>query len=217
MSLLLPRKRFRSDCPPGTGKSQTIANLIAHCLAEQKTVLFVSEKIAALNVVYRRLCEIKLGDFCLELHSNKARKLDVLQQLGSAWNAKGNIDANEWKREAQHLKSLRDELNQFVQQLHLRRRNGLSAYTAIGLIVSGSENPQLGLSWPSADFHSEDDLFKLKELADRIDINAREVGTIANSPLAHTTMVNGLQWQAFAGQGRSMLITAIDSLEEICS
>jgi hypothetical protein len=63
--------------PPGTGKSQTISNLIAQCLAEGKRVLFVSEKIAALDVVYRRLREVKLGEFCLELHSSKARKLDV--------------------------------------------------------------------------------------------------------------------------------------------
>lgn len=201
--------------PPGTGKSQTIANLIAHCLAEQKTVLFVSEKIAALNVVYRRLCEIKLGDFCLELHSNKARKLDVLQQLGCAWDAKGPIDASEWKRDAQHLKTLRDELNQFVQQLHLRRRNGLSAYTAIGLIVSGIENPKLGLSWPKADFHSDDDLFELKELADKIDINAREVGAIANSPLAHITHGEwSPSWQHSLVKAARMLITTIDSLEK---
>jgi hypothetical protein len=59
--------------PPGTGKSQTISNLIAQCLAEGKRVLFVSEKIAALDVVYRRLREVGLGEFCLELHSSKAR------------------------------------------------------------------------------------------------------------------------------------------------
>lgn len=70
--------------PPGTGKSQTIANLISQCIAEHKTVLFVSEKIAALNVVYRRLYDIGLGDFCLELHSNKARKTEILNQLDRA-------------------------------------------------------------------------------------------------------------------------------------
>lgn len=53
--------------PPGTGKSQTISNLIAQCLAEGKRVLFVSEKIASLDVVYRRPREVNLGEFCLEL------------------------------------------------------------------------------------------------------------------------------------------------------
>ena len=73
--------------PPGAGKSQTIANIIAHILAQGKTVLFVSEKVAALAVVYRRLQEIGLDNFCLELHSNKAGKLEVLPQLGQAWHS----------------------------------------------------------------------------------------------------------------------------------
>lgn len=201
--------------PPGTGKSQTIANLIAHCLAEQKTVLFVSEKIAALNVVYRRLHEIKLGDFCLELHSNKARKLDVLQQLSRAWEAKGPVDANEWKREAQRLKMLRDELNKFVEQLHLRRRNGLTAYIAIGRIVAGSDQPQLGLSWPSSDFHDENDLLKLEDLADKIDINAQQVGAISDSPLTNITHGEwSPSWQEAIVKASGLLTSALDSLEK---
>ena len=68
--------------PPGTGKSQTITNIIAECLASSKTVLFVSEKMAALDVVYRRLHEVGLTDFCLQLHSHKANKKDVVNELG---------------------------------------------------------------------------------------------------------------------------------------
>lgn len=60
--------------PPGTGKSQTITNLIAAAMARGKTVLFVSEKLAALEVVRRRLDECGLGMFCLEIHSHKTRK-----------------------------------------------------------------------------------------------------------------------------------------------
>ena len=66
--------------PPGTGKSQTIANLIAQCLATGKKVLFVSDKMAALEVVYNRLREVGLGDYCLELHSHKASKRAVVQR-----------------------------------------------------------------------------------------------------------------------------------------
>lgn len=170
--------------PPGTGKSQTIVNLIAHSLAENKTVLFVSEKIAALNVVYRRLCEVQLGDFCLEIHSNKARKLDVIQQLGSAWAAKGGIDGEEWKRKAQRLKLLRDQLNKFVTHLHCKRRNGLTVYDAIGTVVKGKDLPNISLSWPSADIHSLDERIELEDLSEKLDINARQVGMIADSPLA---------------------------------
>lgn len=142
--------------PPGTGKSQTISNLIAQCLAERKTVLFVSEKIAALDVVYRRLREVGLGNFCLELHSNKARKLDVLEQLRQAWEVKGEVDAEEWRREAQRLKALRDELNTYVEHLHRKHRNGLTAFNAIGRIIGGADMPRLKLSWPSADSHDAD-------------------------------------------------------------
>src|SRR5205807_5306905 len=67
--------------PPGTGKSQTIANLIAESIARGQRVLFVSDKMAALEVVERRLREVGLGDFCLELHSHKANKREVVTEL----------------------------------------------------------------------------------------------------------------------------------------
>ncbi len=67
--------------PPGTGKSQTITNLIAEAIAKGKRVLFVAEKMAALEVVKRNLDEVGLGDACLELHSNKANKKDVIDEL----------------------------------------------------------------------------------------------------------------------------------------
>ena len=67
--------------PPGTGKSQTITNVIAAALAKGKSVLFVAEKAAALNVVKERLNSAELGDFCFEIHSTKARKKDLLAAL----------------------------------------------------------------------------------------------------------------------------------------
>jgi hypothetical protein len=73
--------------PPGTGKSQTIANLIAAAVKDGKTVLFVAEKMAALNVVKRRLDNVQLGEMCLELHSHKAQKRAVLDDLGRTLTA----------------------------------------------------------------------------------------------------------------------------------
>ncbi|MGV8041078.1 MAG: DUF4011 domain-containing protein [Thermoanaerobaculaceae bacterium] len=68
--------------PPGTGKSQTIVNLIAQALGAKKTVLFVAEKMAALEVVKRRLDkDVGLGDACLELHSHRSNKRAVLAEL----------------------------------------------------------------------------------------------------------------------------------------
>ena len=68
--------------PPGTGKSQTITNLVGEALARGRTVLFVAEKMAALEVVKRRLDTVHLGDACLELHSHKTNKRAVLDELG---------------------------------------------------------------------------------------------------------------------------------------
>jgi hypothetical protein len=84
-----PRRaaRPRDRRPAGTGKSQTITNLIAQALAADKRVLFVAEKMAALSVVHARLVAAGLGEFCLELHSTKANKRAVMQALGAALDA----------------------------------------------------------------------------------------------------------------------------------
>jgi primosomal protein N' len=82
MASALDGKSFVLQGPPGTGKSQTITNLVAASLARGKTVLFVSEKMAALEVVHRRLRDVGLADFCLELHSHKANK----GPLGGRWD-----------------------------------------------------------------------------------------------------------------------------------
>lgn len=89
-AILLSQKgaSFVMQGPPGTGKSQTITNIIAQGLADGKKILFVSEKMAALEVVYKRLEEVYLADFCLALHSHKANKKEILEQLGSNLNLK---------------------------------------------------------------------------------------------------------------------------------
>src|SRR5262249_53138832 len=121
--------------PPGTGKSQTIANIIAQLLAEGRTVLFVSQKTAALEVVQQRLQKIGLGQFCLEVHSTKAQKSEVLGQLRRAWYGRTSLPEDEWDAASQELKSLQDELNALVSALHRVRSNGLTAYEAFGRVV----------------------------------------------------------------------------------
>ena len=170
--------------PPGTGKSQTIANIIAQKLADGMRVLFVSEKMAALDVVYRRLKEVGLGDFCLELHSNKARKLEVLDQLRAAWAAQEDLDPDEWRREAARLKASRDQLNRYVERLHQRHPNGLSAHNAIGLVVRWKDIALVPISWSDPDAHDEAFLEKLREAVVRLELNARQLGQVASHPLA---------------------------------
>ena len=75
--------------PPGTGKSQTITNLIAAAMAQRKRVLFVAEKLAALEVVRSRLDAAGLGTFCLELHSHKSQKRKVLDEIQERLQKRG--------------------------------------------------------------------------------------------------------------------------------
>lgn len=89
--------------PPGTGKSQTIANLVADALARNKRVLFVSAKMAALNVVYDRLKQLGLQDFCLEAHSTKAGKQKVIDELRRTLEAETTRDGDALERELQSL------------------------------------------------------------------------------------------------------------------
>ena len=123
--------------PPGTGKSQTIANIIAECIANGKSVLFVSDKMAALEVVYKRLSEVGLAHFCLELHSSKANKQQVVAEL------KRSLDENLVPRKLpsahdfEKMTAYREELNGYVAALHEKRQfMQKSAYEILSLICS---------------------------------------------------------------------------------
>ncbi len=117
--------------PPGTGKSQTITNMIANALYQGKSVLFVAEKMAALSVVQKRLAGIGLAPFCLELHSNKTQKKAVLGQLARTLEV-GHIKSPEaYKKTAQSLKAQREALNRIMEQLHRKQPAGMSLYDAI--------------------------------------------------------------------------------------
>ena len=174
--------------PPGTGKSQTIANIIVHILAQGKTVLFVSEKAAALEVVFRRLQEIGLDDFCLELHSNKARKIEVLQRLGRAWDAasviSGDGEIREWPRRAFQLKDLRNDLNRYVERLHSEHRNGFTLYHALGEATRAADLPLVSLSWATPEQHDQDAIEEMQDAARRLGTTAGAVGRIDDHPLA---------------------------------
>lgn len=123
------------DGPPGTGKSQTIANTIAEFLAAGKTVLFVSEKMAALEVVKRRLDAKGLGDFCLACHSHKANKREVIDELGRCLS----IAPEAFRDPSDELRQLfdaRTQLNAYVRELHaLRLPLKKSAYKVHGQLA----------------------------------------------------------------------------------
>ncbi len=161
---------FVLDGPPGTGKSQTIANMIAHNLALGRTVLFVAEKRAALDVVRRRLDANGLGPFCLELHSNKAVKADVLRQLDTAWTSSRSSPEAEWARLAADLRTCRDGLNRLVAALHHVHPNGKTLFGAIGHVVRDGRQAALHLGWPAGVHHDAAQLEAMREAARRLDL-----------------------------------------------
>lgn len=124
-------KTFILHGPPGTGKSQTITNIIANALYKGKRVLFVAEKMAALSVVQNRLSAIGLAPFCLEIHSNKTKKSAVISQLKETTEIIRQTPPEEFKKEAERLLNLRTELNGYIEALHKEYPFGLSLYDAI--------------------------------------------------------------------------------------
>lgn len=103
--------------PPGTGKSQTITNIIAESIGAGRKVLFVSEKMAALDVVKRRLDEVGLGDAVLELHSNKTKKKEVLKELKRTLSQGRPVVKNP-EDDINTLVRLRDHLNTYCDAVN---------------------------------------------------------------------------------------------------
>jgi very-short-patch-repair endonuclease len=171
--------------PPGTGKSQTIANMIAQCLAEGKQVLFVAEKTAALNVVYRRLKAIGLGEFCLELHSHKARKDEVLQQLKAAYQASEESVGSRWGAENERMGNLQQRLNEYVEALHKRYPNDLTPFLAMGVIVGRADVPLIRFAWASPNVHDQAGVERLREAASKVGLHGTTGRALGDSALAH--------------------------------
>jgi len=121
--------------PPGTGKSQTITNLIAQALGAGKSVLFVAEKMAALDVVHSRLVKAGLGEFCLELHSTKASKRTVMRSLAAAIDASLQ-PVSVVMQAGVALPGVRTTLNDYVRALHTPHGTlGMTPFEAYGALA----------------------------------------------------------------------------------
>ena len=123
-------KSFVLEGPPGTGKSQTIVNLIAHALDMGKRVLFVAEKEAALEVVIRRLEAIGLKDFALEAHGSKLSMHDIRQQLKRSLRALADDNEMAWKTAFSRYTGALAALKDYPERLHAPNAAGFSLWTA---------------------------------------------------------------------------------------
>lgn len=160
--------------PPGTGKSQSITNIIATAVLDGKRVLFVAEKLAALEVVKRRLEREGLGSLCLELHSNKASKHAVVAELGRTWKL-GRPKAGELETLVPQLTARREALNGHAASLHRPLApSGFSPFTVLGrLAVLGDEAKQATTiafagaeNWAAEEYRTRRAL--IVELAERV-------------------------------------------------
>ena len=152
--------------PPGTGKSQTIVNLIAELLAEGKSVLFVSEKMAALEVVKDRLSGVGLGKFVLELHSHKTRRKKFLKDLEKSTKVRA-VDTLNIDQTIRKLETLKKQLDNYASVIHkpLFAVN-LSAFQLYGLKESADDHfSRKQMIMPLVRFKSPETV-TLKELDD---------------------------------------------------
>lgn len=145
-AILLAKKgiSFVLQGPPGTGKSQTITNIIAESISDGKKVLFVSEKMAALEVVKKRLTEAGLDDFCLTLHSNKANKKEILNQLARTLNIQRISLREDAIYKLSVLEERRNKLNEYQEQLHEKCLPlNISIYEANGRLAKLSDTQDI--------------------------------------------------------------------------
>lgn len=157
--------------PPGTGKSQTITNIIAEQIASEKKVLFVSEKKAALDVVFRRLKEAGLADFCFILHDTKANKKAVVEQLRTVMemSSKHAEISDAAMFELDELVRCRDTLNNYANELNkkiepLRK----SVFQANGEISALDDIEDVVFSFPNITFISDSDYRTILSLLNRL-------------------------------------------------
>ena len=171
--------------PPGTGKSQTITALIANALTKGKTVLFVAEKRAALEVVQKRLAALGIDDFCLKLHSNKATKKAVLNQLRRGLEIDMEGTKTDYEQRIADIHAMRTELDAYAKALHKKRNFGKSLHQLIDLYESIPETKEQ-VKFPVSDIKNitEGDLSSQKNHLERLISAGRAIGHPYQHPLA---------------------------------
>ncbi|HWQ65827.1 MAG TPA: DUF3320 domain-containing protein [Methanospirillum sp.] len=190
-------KTFVLYGPPGTGKSQTIANSIAHCLAHGRTVLFVSEKRVALDVVHQRLKSCGLGPYCLELHSNKSHKKEVISQLEEALTITDGMSLQEWQTRTDELCRIRTRLNEYVNAIHATDETGESFYYCLSHLIQLRNTPHIPIQWETEGGGETKTLHQIREVVHRLQIALDQCGDLTVHPW---TKINGdkvwsIQWR----------------------
>ncbi len=182
-------KTFVLHGPPGTGKSQTITNMIANALNDGKRVLFVAEKQAALSVVKKRLDALGLGDFCLELHSNKTNKAEVLQKLTATLALAGAQENVSLSEKSASVAQLKKDLAEPSAALHKKRRLGVSVYEALLICLRNKNAPDImNIESTFYDSLTKEKIEEYETMMVQAAAAAKECGGVYNSPFANVNL-----------------------------
>jgi hypothetical protein len=141
VTLAAAGRSFVLEGPPGTGKSQTITNLVAHAMAEGKSILFVAEKQAALDVVKRRLVDVGLADFTLDLHGRSQRPAEIRAQLKRAIDNQATYDRRGWEAICARLRARHAPLAEYPERVHEPNAIGVTLWGAVENLLQYGEGP----------------------------------------------------------------------------
>ena len=170
-------KSFVLQGPPGTGKSQTITNLVAEFLFENKKVLFVSEKLEALNVVYNNLKKVGLEDFCLELHSHKTNKKEVINELYRVLVKNKSFVSTRASEELSELKKSKEQLDDYDSQLHkVIPVIDRTTYQILGAVSKYRNYPEVEFAIENIEERGIDYLKSSVEIIDNYATFTKEIG-----------------------------------------
>jgi hypothetical protein len=146
-------RTFVLEGPPGTGKSQTITNMLTRAIASGKRVLFVAEKRAALDVVFSRLDSVGMRPFCLDLHDKGSKPTVVRAQVKHALDHAVGVDSQGLDAQREELRASRRNLARYAERLHEKNEAGLSYYAARTRLLAMGED-EVALEVPARVLHS---------------------------------------------------------------
>ncbi|MCR5462430.1 MAG: DUF4011 domain-containing protein [bacterium] len=176
-------KSFILDGPPGTGKSQTIVNMIVNAFYHGKTVLFVAEKKAALDVVANRLNKISLGRFCLELHSNKANKGEFFSKLRDSMELGPTVDPTDFEKKCKELEEKKKILQEVINKMH-EKKYALSLYESIvNIEYYNALNTKVDFNKEFLESLSKDKLEEIENLLNEYMASVEGVNDYDDNPL----------------------------------
>ena len=178
--------------PPGTGKSQTITNMIANALHSGKRVLFVAEKQAALSVVKKRLTDIGIGEFCMEFSTGKSTdKAAIVKEIENTLSLRDDYSDEKFVEEGKDISETRASLARPYAALHKKRRLGVSVYEGILYYLQNKSAPELvNIESTFYDSLTKEKLEKCEKMLVNAQIAAKECGGVYRSPFENVNILS---------------------------